>query len=195
MQGNRFFRLTIFTICLAIAPLHWAPGQAADAPTPLLKQGQPVNWLFVFKFNSALFPECGGGYTRTCSFGGDIQNYEHFGQQFVYASSDNPSLQKGNGCAGDSVSDPLGATFDQVDNSSYNYLIWNDQFYDDPKIQDCDRSCSGPWGHSKGMLAWNDEGEGFVLQVTTPSWPAAGSKDHQRQTDGNVAVSSMSSMT
>jgi hypothetical protein len=66
-------------------------------------------------------------------------------------------------------------------------LIWNDQFYNDPKIKGCSgNSCSAPWGHSKGMLAWNDAGDGFVMQVTTPSWPAAGSKDHPRTTDGNT---------
>jgi hypothetical protein len=36
------------------------------------------------------------------------------------------------------------------------------------------------------MLAWNDAGEGLVLQVTTPSWPAAGSTQSPRATDGNT---------
>jgi hypothetical protein len=36
------------------------------------------------------------------------------------------------------------------------------------------------------MLAWNDAGEGFVLQVTTPSWPASGNKTAPRKTDGNT---------
>jgi hypothetical protein len=36
------------------------------------------------------------------------------------------------------------------------------------------------------MVAWNDAGEGFVMQVTTPSWPASGSKGHPRETDGNT---------
>src|SRR5207253_6991089 len=48
------------------------------------------------------------------------------------------------------------------------------------------KECGGPWGHSKGTLAWNDAGEGFVLQVTTPSWPAAGSNKFPRKTDGNT---------
>ena len=185
MINKRFFRVAIFIIGLAISPLYAAPGQTANAPVPLLKNGQPVDWWFMFKLNSAHFPGC-GPIERACIFGGDVQNYARFGQQFVYASSDNHALQKGEGCAGDSVKDPLGATFDEVYSGNYNYLIWNDQFYDDPKIEGCTESCSGPWGHSKGMLAWNDEGEGFVLQVTTPSWPAAGSKGHPRQRDGNT---------
>jgi hypothetical protein len=47
------------------------------------------------------------------------------------------------------------------------------------------------------MLAWNDQGEGFVMQVSTPSWPASGSKSFPRKdgntlgcvTDNNVKVS------
>jgi hypothetical protein len=160
---------------------------ATDAPAPLLKQGHPVDWWFVFKFNSASFPGCGGNATRECLFGGTVNDYPGgFGQQFVYASSESPSLQKGSGCAGGTTTDPLGATFDQVYKGSFYYVIWNDQFYDDPEIEGCTQSCSAPWGHSKGMLAWNDVGEGFVLQVSTPSWPAAGSQKFPRKTDGNT---------
>ena len=115
-----------------------------------------------------------------------MQKYNAFGQQFVYASSADHALQQGSGCAGDSVNDPLGATFDQVYNGDYFYVIWNDQFYDDPEIEGCTKECGVPWGHSKGMLAWNGDGEGFALQVTTPSWPAAGSKKSRRKSDGNT---------
>jgi hypothetical protein len=31
-----------------------------------------------------------------------------------------------------------------------------------------------PWGHSKGMLAWDASGNGFVMQVSTPDWPGSG---------------------
>src|SRR6267378_439084 len=65
-----------------------------DAPIPLLKAGHPVDWWFVFKFNSKAFPGCGGSATRTCPFGGSVQNYKAFGQQFVYASSESASLQE-----------------------------------------------------------------------------------------------------
>lgn len=45
-------------------------------------------------------------------------------------------------------------------------------------------------GHSKGMVAWNADGEGFVLQVSTPSWPGSGSKQYPRDknkvSDGNT---------
>src|SRR5262249_15319142 len=73
---------------------------------------------------------------------------------------------------------------------------WNDQFYNDPAIAACwhpaspncpnSKYCDVPWGHSKGMVAWNDSSEGFVMQVSTPSWPASGSKVVPRQTDGNT---------
>lgn len=41
------------------------------------------------------------------------------------------------------------------------------------------------WGHSKGLLAWDADGNGFIMQVTTPSWPGAGSSAHPRAHDGN----------
>jgi len=158
-----------------------------EAPAPLLEAGHAVNWWFVFKFNTAAFPGCGGTAARACPFGGEAQDYRAgFGQQFVYASSENDSLQMGDDCAGDATSDPIGATFDEIYNGSYHYVIWNDQFYSDPPISGCSDSCSAPWGHSKGMVAWNDHGEGLVMQVTTPSWPAAGSREHPRRTDGNT---------
>jgi len=141
----------------------------------------------VFKFNAKSFPACGAStVTRLCSFGGTVQPYSTFSQQYVYASDVNPTLQKGSGCVGDTQADPLGATFDEIYNQSFHYVVWNDQFYDAPKIQGCTQSCSAPWGHSKGTLVWNDVGEGMVLQVTTPSWPAAASVSNPRTTDGNT---------
>lgn len=157
----------------------------SEGPVPLLAHDHPVEWWFVFKFNSGVFPDCDGA-SRACPFGGTIQKYK-FGQQYAFASSEAPVLKQGSGCAGDTGDDPIGATFQQIYNGSYHYLIWNDQFYQDPKIEGCSGpSCSAPWGHSKGMLAWNNSGDGFVMQVTTPSWPASGSKAHPRQTDGNT---------
>jgi hypothetical protein len=168
-------------------PLHGAKTALPNsAPVPLLASGHPVDWWFVFKLNST-FPNCASGANRGCPFGGTIQKYtEGEGQQYVFGSSESPTLKAGNSCVGDTSTDPVGATFGQIYNGSFHYVIWNDQFYDDPKIKDCPgTSCSAPWGHSKGMVTWNDAGEGFVMQVTTPSWPAAGSKAHPRATDGN----------
>jgi hypothetical protein len=164
-----------------------APGLPAcsSGPVPLLQKDRPVDWWFVFKLNAATFPACGGA-DRTCLFGGEVQSYKSFSQQYVYASSESPTLQQGGGCAGDSVNDPIGATFDEVYNGSYHYVVWNDQFYDDPEIQGCSESCGAPWGHSKGMVAWNDAGDGLVIQVSTPSWPAAGSQEFPRKSDGNT---------
>lgn len=156
-------------------------GQDIPAPVPLLKTGQPVNWWFVFKFNAGSFPECGGGIQRTCLFGGVVQPYKVFGQQYVFASSANGALQQGGGCLGDAVTDPLGATFDQIYNGNAYYVLWNDQFYGDPLATQF-----APAGHSKGLLAWNDLGDGMVLQVTSPSWPASGSANQPRKTDGNT---------
>ncbi|SRR5260221_8332976 len=166
---------------------------SAHAQSPMLAKGQAVDWWFVFKFNAKSFPNCSGNAQRACLFGGSVQQYKAFSQQFVYASSKFPKLQQGSGCAGGSVSDPIGATFDEVFNGSLNYVLWNDQFYGDPAIKapGCSSGpkgqCQSPWGHSKGMLAWNKVGDGLLMQVSTPSWPASGSKDHPRkQTSGNT---------
>ncbi len=178
----------VITTVLAIAgvyPNDDAFAQTSAAPTPLLAKGHPVNWWFVFKLNSKTFPGCGDTAQRLCPFGGDPQDYV-LGQQYVYASSEAQTLKKGDGCVGATEADPVGVTFDQVYNGPYYYVIWNDQFYDDPAIGGCTESCGSPWGHSKGMVAWNDAGDGFVLQVTTPSWPAAGSKRFSRKSDGNT---------
>jgi hypothetical protein len=146
----------------------------------LLKTGQPVDWWFAFKFNAESFPGCGDAL-RACLFGGAVQQYRTFSQQFAYASSANHELQQGAGCVGDTTTDPLGATFDQVYNGAFFYVLWNDQFYGDPLPTD-----AAPAGHSKGMLAWNAGGDGVVLQVSTPDWPASGSSSEPRKTDGNT---------
>ena len=36
------------------------------------------------------------------------------------------------------------------------------------------------------MLAWDDSGKGFVMQVSTPSWPGSGSEKRPRKNDGNT---------
>jgi hypothetical protein len=162
---------------------------AAEAPVPLLsKGGGAVDWWFAFKFNSQnTFAGCGAGAgKRTCVFGGTVQAKDRFGQQFAVASSRDNALSDGKGCVGTSTNDPVGATFDQVYNGNFNYVIWNDQFYGDPGLSTCkSSSCGAPWGHSKGLLAWNDAGEGFVMQVSTPSWPGSGSS-HIKRKAGNT---------
>jgi Deoxyribonuclease II len=172
------------------APAAGAPSASAgvtnitktlgNAPVPLLTAGQPVDWWFVFKFNAGSFSGCSNGAQRACPFGGTVQSYSHFSQTFAYASSMDATLQKGGGCAGDGTSDPVGATFNQVYNGHYFYILWNDQFYGDPLNTE-----AAPAGHSKGMLAWDNDGNGLVLQVSTPSWPASGSSQNPRKTDGN----------
>jgi hypothetical protein len=159
-----------------------------NAPAPLLDTGHPVQWWFVFKFNTASFPGCGDSGPQTqCLFGGTVKPYpQGHGQQFVYASSESPSLQKGSGCVGATTTDPLGATFNQIYNGNFHYVVWNDQLKGAPNIPGCGTNCNSPWGHSKGMVAWDDAGNGLVLQVSTPSWPGAGSSAHPRADDGNT---------
>ena len=153
-----------------------------SAPTPLLASNQPVDWWFAFKFNAATYT---GDETKEPNpgiFGGKPLNYNGgFCLNYACASSSNPTLALGNGYIGTSINDPLGATFNQVYNGGLYYVLWNDQFYNDPMP-----TMDSPWGHSKGALAWDDSGAGFVLQVSTPSWPASGSSKHPRAADGNT---------
>jgi len=172
-------RSMALTLVLLVVPQLGA--QTAGEPTPLLKQGQAVDWWFVFKFNAGSLPGCASDAQRVCRFGGSVQPYKSFSQQFAFASSADHTLQAGGGCVGDTNLDPLGATFDELYNGKLFYVVWNDQFYGDPIANK-----GGPAGHSKGAVAWDKSGNGFVLQVSTPSWPGSGSSNHPRATDGNT---------
>jgi hypothetical protein len=177
----------LVTLLLLAASLAGAGdvARAADAPAPLLAKDKPVDWWFVYKFNSATFPACGvelkdDTAERDCPFGGEPMGYGN-SQQFVFASSERASFQKSDGCAG--TSDPVAVTFKQIYQGKFRYLVWNDQFYGEPKIKSCSSkgNCQGPWGHSKGILAWNADGDGVVVQVTTPAWPGFASRKFQRE--------------
>lgn len=151
----------------------------SSAPSPLSSAGHPVNWWFVFKFNAKAFPLCGTAQQESCPFGGTPSTRD-VGQQFVFATDNDNNLTKGSTCLGQSAEDPLGATFGQIYTGKYYYVLWNDQFYNDPQIPGCNEECSAPWAHSKGMVAWDDDGDGILLQVTTPSWPGSGSAAQPR---------------
>jgi hypothetical protein len=180
--------LALATGCLTLAAPNLARADdAPPAPRPLIAKGQPVDWWFAFKFDGEAFPGCNDEADESCRFGGNLQKYTTpEGEQFVFASSDKPALRLSNACIGQGDDDPLGATFAQVYSGTAYYVIWNDAFSGDPAIPGCSPTCGPGWGHSKGLLAWDDNGEGFVLQVTTPSWPGSGSRDHPRKSNGNT---------
>ena len=106
--------------------------------------------------------------------------------QYLIATDKEPKLKKGVGCLGMTNEDPLGSTFNQIYNNNCNYLIYNDQFYSDP-ISGPDIVAFGTgYAHAKGMLAWDNNGDGIWLQVTTPNWPKCGSKKFATSWDGNT---------
>ena len=160
--------------------------------SPLLSKNEPVDWMFAFKFNAKELPGTESTLKKKGIF--DVRGIKRpeydevsskFSRHYIFASSKNQTFQlgKGDDVIGASLDDPLGATFGQVylaDKPPY-YVLWNDQFYGHPMPLR-----GKPWGHSKGMLAWDDSGEGFVLQVSTPSWPGAGNKKNPRLNDGNT---------
>jgi hypothetical protein len=81
--------------------------------------------------------------------------------------------------------DHLGATYRNAFEGAYSYVVFNDQFYGDPQISGCGTDCEAPWAHAKGLIAWDDQGQGLLLQVTTPSWPHSGSS-RSVNPDGNT---------
>jgi len=153
-EGTQMFNVPVaregLATCIA------ATGAACEAPYPMVSKGHAVNWWFVFKLNVAKFPGCGGGAV-SCPFGGDPQDYKA-GLQYVFASSANPELAPGShDCLGEGGDDPVAATFEEVYRGAFHYVVWNDQFYGDPESASCGGDgCGSPWGHSKGLLAWND---------------------------------------
>lgn len=149
---------------------------------PLVDSATAVDWWFAFKFNATTSPGHEQLEPNPGIFGGTPADYKGgFSLDFAVASSAKPSLQPGNGYLGTSKDDPLGATFDQIYNGTCNYVLWNDQFNDAAKDE-----LSDPWGHSKGILAWDDAGAGIVIQVSTPGWPGSGSSRFPRTTNGNT---------
>jgi hypothetical protein len=165
---------------------------AIDAAiSPLLGDGSSVDWWFAYKLNTANFPEC--STKRQCIFGGEVQDYPTgYSLQYLLASGLNGKTSRlalHTDCLG-SGDDPVAKTFAQIfDGNAPNYVIWSDQFYGDPipNIKPpCGKDCLAPWGHSKGALAWDSNGVGFVLQVSTPDWPGNGDKSRSRESQGNT---------
>jgi hypothetical protein len=183
------FRILLMCLFFGIGSAVGArAAPSAPGPEPLLDSNHAVDWWFAFKFNAETAPTSASDpRRRDCRFGGTRVDYDRgFSQSYAFASSNSGGLREGTELIGTSLNDPLGATFDRIYNGDFSYVVWNDQFYDDPRIAGCAKFCGPPWAHSKGLVAWNDAGDGVVLQVTTPSWPAAASKDRPRPSDGNT---------
>src|ERR1035441_4942997 len=85
LGGSTVTLTTRYSLAFVLLVTSLAYGQSK--PSPLLADGQPVDWWFVFKFNAESFPACGGSAQRACLFGGTVQKYKNFGQQFAFASS------------------------------------------------------------------------------------------------------------
>src|SRR5690349_3993701 len=120
---------------LMIVSLLMAAGASRAEVGPRLGKDKASDWIFVYKFNTKAFPHCADNVDRACPFGGRPLSYKSgWGQQYVYATKEQSSLQEGSACLGDTDADPVGATFEQIYDGALNFVVWNDQFYLDPKI-------------------------------------------------------------
>lgn len=169
---------------LSLAPAVAQPAAAATPPpVPMVSDGHPADWVFAYKFNAKSYPSSATDPARRCPFGGELQRGDRFrfSQKYAYASDAHPQLVMGSGLIGASTADPVGATFSEIYNGDYFYVVWNDQFQTPPLAQSGSKS-----GHAKGILVWNENGDGLVLQVSTPGWPGAGNVRRPRVGDGNT---------
>lgn len=155
---------------------------AKQLPLDVIVDGKPVPWWFAYKFSSSAFAGNRNDPDRACPFGGTPMR-RSYSQRYVFATQASSALVDGPGLIGTSDKDPLGATFARIYRGNFYYVVWNDQFKGDPKIDasSCSATdCASPWGHSKGVLAWDQSGNGVVIQVSTPSWPGSGSAHFPR---------------
>jgi hypothetical protein len=156
-------------------------GVSVAQPVPLVSGAHPVTWWFAFKFNDLMPETLRPVSAGDCPFGGVVNTNnnsdKHSNLAYAYAYGDGQThgLVAGGSRIGWSDEDPLGVTYRNVFEGSYSYVVFNDQFYGDPQISGCGNDCEAPWAHAKGLLAWDDQGQGLLLQVTTPSWPHSGS--------------------
>jgi hypothetical protein len=179
-------RVVLALLALGLAGLPLSASAQAQSPSPLTSVGHPVDWFFAFKTNTKTEPSTYDA-KRPCAFGGTPTKYARgFSLHYGLASSATKTFAPADGDIGAGDQDPVGATFGEIYNGQLNFVIWNDQFYSAPNVHGCGEACKKPWAHSKGMIAWDSAGAGFVMQVSTPSWPAAGSKAYPRKNDGNT---------
>jgi hypothetical protein len=133
-----------------------------------------VDWWFAYKFDAEKFASDWHDRPPKCAFAGTLQK-NPFSQAYAMAAAGQEALADGPGLIGTSDGDPLGATFGEIYNGKFHYILWNDQFDPSPAIHG-----GATWAHAKGMVAWDDAGDGMVVQVTTPSWPGSASPKHPR---------------
>ena len=141
------------------------------------------------------------------------EGYWYYGWNLDYylATSQNPSLQFQKGCLGSSQG-PLEKLFSKIYNGNNYYVIWNDQFKGDPDTSPLNTpenmahtneetacpnggDCLAPWGHSKGVITWDKDGNGRMLQVTTPNWPRSGSKNYPSTQANSLGCDSHNNVT
>ena len=128
--ASRRLRAAALRSGLTVALLASCGASAAVAPVPLLAKGQPTDWWFVFKFNSSKsFAGCGPReegrkrkrMPKTVSASSAARCRPRAGSASSSRSRSRTTQAEGReGCTGATLTDPVGATFDQVYNGSFN---------------------------------------------------------------------------
>src|SRR5690348_5613681 len=85
-------------LALAVASSA-AAAQPVAAPSPMVDEAHPAQWVFAFKFNAADFPTT--GTDTSCIFGGTPKSYPS-SQKYALAYAGSSKLQDGPGLIGTS---------------------------------------------------------------------------------------------
>ena len=142
---------------------------SSSSVVPIDWNGNPVDWWIAIKLpadllnNSCPSPICTGS-TYPDSYSGLACLYADANTPaFVYKTC----LGQGN----DALSNTLNQIWDGSSGSSPYFQIWNDQFNVGMHSPDKSQGCEAPGAHSKGALAYDDDGNGWYLSATTPAFP------------------------
>ena len=137
---------------------------------PLDPNGNPVDWWLALKLPTSAFPQGGCCENAACP----SSSKTSAGLCYLYADANNPQFTFRTCLGQPGQSDPLSNTLNQVWLlNGIQFQLWNDQWGDgqmhDPNNKS--QGCNAPGAHSKGALAYDTDGNGWYLNLSTPYFP------------------------
>ena len=147
---------------------------------PLDGNGAPVDWWFLLKLPqgapcAGCAAPCGNADRKT-------------GSCYLYADSNNPTLRMHTALKFDCLSGPNNPATRTLRQAAPQMLVWNDQATDTSIPGKYADNCSAPKAHSKGA-AYMSNGNGFILNTSTPNFPDPDSSTLGCQSTNNTLVS------